>query len=155
MAKKITPLSANEQLILRNKAKEELTRLNAIKQNENTIKLIEDFKTTFSFCEILYKIILDDHQYNKTGKHPERMLVTMTQVPFVLDYAGYDFDKEMLKKLFGSEEKVGVRSVKKLRDSLTHSLNQRAIDELFNRKDELYGYMNEFLEKIDRYDVAT
>lgn len=100
--------------------------------------MIDDFKEKFSICEIVYKVILEDHQYNKTGQHLERLQVTMTQAPHALKYAVYDFDKESLNKLFDAEEKIGSRSVKKLRDSLTNSMNQKAVDELTNRYDELY-----------------
>jgi len=72
-----------------------------------------------------------------------------------LNYAGYDFDKDLLTHLFGAEEKVGSRTVKKLRDSLTHSVNQKAIDELINREEELYGYMDQFLSKIRDFDAAA
>lgn len=72
--------------------------------------MVDDFKEKFTICEIVYKVILDDHQFNKTGKHPERMKVTMTQVPHVLSYAGYNFEKDLLTKLFGAEEKYGILS---------------------------------------------
>lgn len=117
-----------------------------------TKRKIDDFKDTFLKCEIVYKVILDTHQLKKTGEHPKRMLVTMTQVPHALAFAGYDFDKALLTELFGGKDKVGERSVKKLRDSLTHSLNQKAIDELNQREEELYGYMDSFLTKILRFD---
>ena len=103
----------------------------------------------------LYIVILDDHQFNKTGKHPDRMKVDMTQVPYALSYAGYDFDRTLLTHLFGAEEKVGSRSVKKLRDALTHNMNQKAVDELIDRETELHSYMDQFLEKVREYDSAA
>ena len=154
MGKNVTPLSAEAQLILRNRAKAELNRLTEVYRDEETKQLVEDFRSQFGICEIVYKVILDDHQFNKTGKHPEYMKVTMQQVPHALKYAGYDYDKGLLDKLFGSEERIGMRSVKKLRDALTHSVNQKAIDELKDRREELYGYMDSFLEKIETYDAA-
>ena len=79
----------------------------------------------------------------------------MREAPYALKYAGYDFDKEILASLFGAEEHVGKRSVKKLRDSLTHSVNKGAIDELKSRENELYGYMDSFLDKIREFDNIT
>lgn len=154
MGKSVTPLSEEEQLILRNKAKAELDRLMAIYNDEETKQLVEDFKSRFGICEIVYKVVLDDHQFNKTGQHPEYMKVTMAQVPHALKYAGYDYEKDLLNKLFGAEDRIGKRSVKKLRDSLTHSMNQKAIDELKDRLEELNGYMDDFLGKISTYDAA-
>jgi hypothetical protein len=78
----------------------------------------------------------------------------MTQVPYALEFAGYDFEKDLLTKLFCAEEKIGNRSVKKLRDSLTHSMNDKAVNELSDRYEELNGYMDSFLGKIRTFDAA-
>lgn len=155
MSKKVTPLSTVQQLALRNRAKAELTRLETIITNTQTTQRIEDFKAKFTRCEIVYKVILADHQQNKTGTVPDRMQVTMTQVPYALQYAGYHFQHELLKNLFGAEEKIGERSVKKLRDALTHAMKQNAIDELEQRYEELNGYMDSFLDEIRTFDDAA
>lgn len=152
MSKAVKPLSVEEQLVLRNKAKSELLRLDALLNDGDNQERISRFKEKFSVCEIVYKVVLSEHQFNKKGKRPERMQVDMNQAPYALSFAGYDFDRELLTKLFGSEERVGKRSVKKLRDALTHSLKPSAIEELKNREKELYGYMNSFLDKIRNYD---
>ena len=155
MSSKVKPLSSEEQHALREKAKSELERLETVYADNQMREKIHTFKEKFGICEIVYKVVLDDHQFNKTGKHPERMKVDMTQVPHALSYAGYDFDRTLLTHLFGAEEKVGSRSVKKLRDTLTHSLNQKAVDELADREEELHGYMDQFLEKIREFDSAA
>lgn len=155
MSNKVTPLSTEQQLALRNRAKAELTRLEAINNNAETAQMIEDFKAKFTRCEIVYKVILSDHQQNKTGTAPDIMFVTMKQVPYALQYAGYHFQHELLKKLFGAENKVGERSVKKLRDALTHAMKQNAIDELEQRYNELNGYMDSFLDEIRTFDDAA
>ena len=62
-------------------------------------KKINRFKEKFGICEIVYKVILEDHQFNKTGKHLERLQVDMTQAPHALTYAGYDFDKNLLNEI--------------------------------------------------------
>ena len=72
----------------------------------------------------------------------------MKQVPAVLKFAGYTFDKSLLTELFGTREKVGNRTVKSLRNSLTHSLNENSIKELENRFNKLNGYMDQFLSVI-------
>ena len=41
-----------------------------------TKKMIDDFKDKFSVCEIVYKVVLEDHQFNKYGVHKERLQVT-------------------------------------------------------------------------------
>ena len=153
MANSVKPLSSDEQRNLRNKAKAELERLEAVYSDEAVREKVDKFKNIFSFCEIVYKVILDDHQFNKTGAHPTRMKISMRQAPHALSYAGYDYERDLLTHLFGGEERVGKRSVKKIRDSLTHSLNQTAVNELMDREAELYGYMNSFLDKIRYYDL--
>jgi hypothetical protein len=152
MSKKVRRLSDEEQLQLRNSAKEELIRLKCVFDEKETKQLIDNFKDEFTICEMVYKVILRHHQKNK-GNSVDRLQIRMTQVPYALKYAGYDFDKELLDKIFGSEDKVGSRTVKKIRDALTHSVDQKAIDELFERKDELFGYMNSFIEKINYFDL--
>ena len=152
MANAITPLTPLEQLALRNRAKTELERLDGILLDKDLKILVDDFKDKFSVCEIVYKVILEDHQYNKYGIHKDRLQVSMKEAPYVLTYEGYDFDKKLLSHLFGSEEHIGKRSVKKLRDSLTHSMNKSAVDELIKRNGELNGYMENFLKKIRNFD---
>lgn len=155
MANSSKLLPTIEKHALRNKAKNELERLEKIFANQDLKQKIDKFKDDFSICEIVYKIILEDYQFKKSGKRSERMSITMSQVPYALSFAGYDYGKDLLTYLFGAEEKLGKRSVKKLRDSLNHSLNQRAIDELLSREKELYGYMNEFLDKIRQFDTEA
>ena len=75
----------------------------------------------------------------------------MTQVPFALSFAGYSFEKELLNELFGSSSKKGM-TVKKLRDAVTHSIDEKATKEIFDRKEELFGYMDNFLDTIRNFD---
>ena len=151
----LTKLTIEEQLILRNKAKAEYERLVELYSDEKTMIKIEDFKNKFAMCESIYKVILEEHQYRKTGRHFDRLKILMTQVPYALTYAGYDFDTVLLAKLFGAENHVGRRSVKKLRDALTHGAKQSAIQELEIRNDELHQYMDSFLDKIRDFDTSA
>lgn len=149
------PLSNEQKLALRNKVKAELTRLNSVKSDKKVKQMIDDFKEKFTICEIVYKVIREEWENNKSGKRPERMLIDMREVPATLNYAGYNFEKELLRKLFGGETRIGRRSVKKLRDALTHSMNDKAITELKARYVELNGYMDSFLNAIDVFDLAA
>ncbi|SET62073.1 hypothetical protein [[Clostridium] polysaccharolyticum] len=150
----LTQLDEAQKISLRNRAKDELVRIETLIADKDKKRMIDDFKEKFSLCEIVYKVILEEHQFNKTGKHLDYLKVTMTQVPHALTFAGYDFDKDLLTKLFGAEEKIGSRSVKKLRDALTHSMNDKAVNELSDRYEELNGYMDSFLNKIRTFDAA-
>ena len=56
-------------------------------------------------------------------KNLDQLKVNMKQTTYVLKCAGYEIDAELLNRLFVAEEKVGSRCVKKVRDSITHSVN--------------------------------
>lgn len=91
-------LTEEEQLVLRNKAKAELERLETELSDLETKKMIDNYKEKFSLCEKVYKIIFDEHQFKKTGEHPQRMQIKMTQVSHALNFAGYTYDKNLLTK---------------------------------------------------------
>ena len=148
------PLTSEEQLSLRNNAKSEWIRLRDLQADEDALKRIERFKTRFGFCETVYKVLLDEYLYRKEGKRidPREMGVTMLQAPYALNYAGYDYDRNLLSKLFSSNDTVGKRSAKMIRNHLTHGMKQSAVDEFLAREQELYGYMDTFLEKIESFD---
>ena len=150
----LTKLDDEQKLSLRNRAKGELVRIENLIAYDDKKRMIDDFKEKFSECEIVYKVILKDHQFNKKGQYEERLTINMKQAPHVLAYAGYDFDRDFLAKLFGSEGKIGSRSVKKLRDALTHSMDDKAVKELSDRYEELSGYMDSFLDKIKTFDAT-
>ena len=148
-------LTEAEQLTLRNKAKAEYERLANLYSDKETMAEIESFKNKFEMCECTYKVILEEHQFRKTGKHFDRLTISMKQAPHALTYAGYDFDSILLTKLFGAEERIGRRSVKKLRDALSHRADQAAVQELMTRNAELHQYMDTFLDKICNFDTSA
>ena len=148
---KITPA---QQRKLRDSAKLEIERLEAIIKDAETIQLLDYFKAKYNICETAYKIILREHQKHKGKTGIGYLTVTMTQVPFALDFAGYDFEKTLLTDIFGAKSDKGT-TVKKLRDAVTHGIDENAVKEIKNRKDELFGYMDSFLESIKRFDAAA
>ena len=96
----------------------------------------------------MYKELLVEHLKHKNKHVGDCLKISMSQVPYVFSFAGYDFDYEFLNKLFGAKKHQGKKSVKKLRDSLNHSLATADIAELNNRYDELIKLMNTFLNTI-------
>ena len=149
--KKIT---AEEQRNLRQSAKEELMRLNEVFQNEEITDLLDRFKNRFNQCETVYKVILAEHQKRKGRKKDGYLKVDMTQAPHALSFAGYIFEKEELNELFGSSSKKGM-TVKKLRDAVTHGIDAKAAKEIATREEELFGYMDSFLQVIQTFDDAA
>lgn len=69
-------------------------------------------------------------------------------VEVVFKNLNYSFNKDLLKKIFGSEKRCKKRSAKKLRDLILHEMNSSAIKEITKRYDELIGYMDTFLNGI-------
>ncbi len=148
-------ITQQEQLQLRNAAKDEIERLETLVNDDETIAVIDTFKNRYNICETGYKIILSEHQNRKGKPHNEYLKVTMTQVPHALDFAGYSFDKQLLSNLFGAKPTPHGTTAKKLRDATTHGMNANAVNEIILRQDELFGYMDMFLDTIRNFDVAA
>lgn len=147
-------ISPEQQKSIRDCAKSELRRLETIQANPETVELLDAFKNKFNVCESVYKVVLREHQRNKGKKHLGFLNVTMQQAPYALDFAGYVFDRELLNELFGAKGKRGT-TVKKLRDAVTHGIDEKAVREITNRKDELFGYMDAFLDTIRCFDQTA
>ena len=144
-------ISETEQEKLCNKVKAELERLEKTLEDTETKELLDDFKNKFNLCETSYKIILIKYLKSNNSKD---LKINMKQVPSVLDFAGYSFDQTLLNEIFGSssKKKGKYKTVKKLRDAVTHGISGKALSEITERKDELFGYMDEFLSKIKSFD---
>ena len=146
-----------EKKKLRDSAKAELERLETIYSNEEVTQLLDDFRGKYNLCESVYKVILAEHQKVKGHKGTDYLKVIMQQVPFALEFAGYGFDKALLTEIFGAKSQKGktVHTVKKLRDAVTHSIDSKAVQEITDRKQELFGYMDAFLSGIRDFDAAA
>ena len=147
-------ISPESQKKLRHNAKAELTRLESIQANIETIKILDEFKNKFNICESVYKVVLKEHQLSKGKTDTNYLKLIMTQVPFALSFAGYSFGKDLLNELFGSSSKKGM-TVKKLRDAVTHGIDEKAAKEITDRKEELFGYMEDFLNTIRNFDQSA
>ena len=143
-------ITEQEKAQLRENAKSEVERLERLIANDRTVQILDAFKNKFNICETAYKVILAEHQRRK-GNDPNNLKLYMTQVPHALSFAGYDFDRELLNDLFGSASQKGM-TAKKLRDAVTHGINQKAVDEITARNEELVTYMDTFLNVIKTFD---
>ena len=150
-------ITEEEKKKLRDSAKAELERLEAIYSDEEVTKLLDDFREKYNLCESVYKVILAEHQKVKGHKETDYLKVTMQQVPHALKFAGYGFDKALLTEIFGAKSQKGktVHTVKKLRDAVTHGIASKAVQEITDRKGELFGYMYAFLSGVRDFDAAT
>ena len=55
----LTQLDEAQKLSLRNRAKDELVRIENMIDDKDKKKMIDDFKEKFSVCKIVYKFILE------------------------------------------------------------------------------------------------
>lgn len=148
-------ISEKDKQKLRNAAKSEVERLERILQNAENIKVVDEFKNRFNVCESAYKVILAEHQKRKGKAQTKHLKIDMRQVSAALTFAGYTFDDQLLPNLFASKSTANGRTAKQLRDSTTHSFNESAVEEIILRRDELFGYMEEFVEIIKNFDLVT
>lgn len=143
-------LNIDEQNTIKNKAKKELERLENLYTNQDIVEKIDNFKNTFLKCEIVYKILLKKYlsDCNNNSFNDEYLVIDARKLGAVLNHFGYNYDSYIMKQLFSGNKKVGEKSVKILRNDLTHKVSQSDSNELTNREEELYGYMNYFLDLI-------
>ncbi len=148
-------LSSDEQKTLRKKTKAELNRIEKILTNNENLQLLNDFKNKFNLCETVYKIVLKEYKKKNSGttikKSKKKFEITMKQVPAALEFAGYAIDKSLLNEIFGSPGKKK-KTVKELRNDVTHGVSDKALKEIEERKEELFGYMDSFLNLIKTSD---
>lgn len=128
--------------------KEHILRAEKIKQKD--MKLIEQFRTKFTICESAYKIM---EQRIGNLKERKNIRLNLRRIKPNIIKLNYDINEELLDKLFGSNGKRGSKSIKKLRDALTHDVNQKDIDEVKERETELFNIMDIFLSKLKNFDV--
>lgn len=147
---KNTKIPFEDEKSLKKKLKNELNRFNKILLDCNTRELIEEFKSKFQICEILYKLILEKYNIDrKKNVKMKELKLKANEAKRALKYVNFTLKDDIVNQLFGSESRVGKRSIKNIRDSLTHSLTNSVIEELKNRKDELFNVMDYFLNMIE------
>ena len=139
-------ISVDEKRSIQKRASDELLRLDMLLNSRERVK-IDNIKDKFAVCELVYKLVLTEYLKHKKNNYTD-LKIQMSQVPYALAFAGYNFDYNLLNKLFGSNTEIGKKSVKKIRDSLNHSLDDKTMKELNDRYDDLISTMDGFLDVI-------
>lgn len=138
-------LSETDKYNIRYKAYETLFNMKKIFEERETIELLDKFKNIYNICEMVYKTILSEHQAHLNNESDiTKLKLDMRQVPHALNFAGYNFDTDILVKLFGSKQK-GFKTLKEIRNGLTHGFNKNMIQILKEKEKEIFDLMNEFL----------
>lgn len=142
----------NKKIRLRKCALREIKKLEEIQNDTLTMMLLDKLKNKFNICESAYKVILKEYLHNKKKK--ESLNIDMRRVPAVFSYAGYDFDKKMLARIFGTSKGKDSHTIKELRNLTTHGMDEKAISEIIDREEELFEYMDDFLLEIKDFDCV-
>lgn len=127
---------------IKNKVKKFINDAESI--TEEDIDLVERFKTKFTICEHAYKIIQSELKQEKINN----IKLNVNSIKSNIHKMLYSIDDNTLLKLFGSEDARNNKSVKSLRNSLTHNIHKNDIEELKQRKDEIFAYMDNFINVL-------
>ena len=121
--------------------------LNAEKISTKDSELIECFKSKFTICEVAYKIM---EQRIKKLKDRKNIKLNLINIKPNIKKLKYKINENLLEKLFGSKDIRGSKSIKKLRDALTHDSKLNDIEELKKRQTEIFNTMNTFLTELKK-----
>ena len=103
----------------------------------------------YVLCEIGYKSLLSDYKKaNGDSASDENLRIEWSELKRVLKRVGIDPNSETVKTVFDGTRTKGKRNARGLRNSLAHSPNKGALDELGAKKEELFKAMDDFVELL-------
>ena len=136
------------QQSIQRKAERTIKEMELFLRDEDTIALLDSFKNSFNLCETVCKTILYEKiKKRKPGLKLHDVKLDMRQIPSAIERAGYRADRNLLSELFG-KSKTSKKTVKDLRNDVTHGFNKKSVQKIKDRKDELYRAMESFLQII-------
>lgn len=120
----------------------------ALSDNESR-ELYLSFMARYAQMEVAYKSLLADY-LKATGKQvdPKNLKVESRQVKRVLSYYSVDLSDADRDHIFSGRQKLKERQARGLRNSLAHSPNKAAIDELNEKQDSFTSAMQAFEDAI-------
>lgn len=135
----------------------ELDEYNRVVVDEKR-KAKDDFMDLYQKCEFAYKQILIDYKLkvegltsndklktkSKTEFNPNNLKIYDSQYKNVLKYAGIPID-DLVFSSSSPFDIDGSHSCRKLRDMITHGSSRKAVNEVFDRKTDLFKVMEDFL----------
>ena len=118
----------------------DLAQYNYLIRDEEIREKISTFLLKYISAEGFYKKLLIAEKENNgkklTDKEKRNLRVVSSDVMRVLDYFGVEYEKEIIERVFGSDESNYMScSVKKLRDKLVHKANDNVIRAILERYD--------------------
>lgn len=155
---KLKRLTKFEQKTFRDQAMAELEELESDYRSKVSEQRIDRFKAAFQACEKVYCIILKPYLAAR-GKELAELKIDMRQGAAVLRYVGYNFDEDLLNRLFMSEKFQGKKTAKRLfrelnKERVSPTMMASVEKELAEREQELFADINAFKSKIREFDQA-
>lgn len=143
-------LDSNESKKIINKCDKEVRRIQAIYQDTECIKTINDFINTFKKCEIVCKIVLKEYlEKIKKYTSDDKIVLRVPQIKAALNMINLKIDDKIIQKIFSSDDTKNRRSARKIRNYITHKMPQTCIDELKRRNEDLINTMNLFINSFE------
>lgn len=105
---------------------------------------VDYIKSRYKLCCYLLTVLSDEYDKFYSSKSK----LNMKSIPAILDFAGYDYSKEVISCIFGSESKKGMRSIRYMIEKSDSS----SFDEIHKRFETLNGYLAAFLSMINDTD---
>ncbi len=133
-----------------------------LNDNPEKREVKDRFIEQFIICEMLCKDTMLDYWHDKGKKIDISDTEGIKLLPDVIKNSqgpgtDYDFAEDFLLRLFGGKDNrnnpyktKGCYSVKLLRDNITHKLLITAIDELYERRDEIFGLVDTYQARFQQ-----
>lgn len=120
-----------------------------ILNNPQYTQAIIDFLSKFVVCEIACKAIL-------AGAGMKNDKLNIKSIKSAVKKLNYNIEDAVLGAIFGYKgfRRRGSRSAKILRNGIAHSLAENDIKEVIERKEDLFKYMDTFLDVVKKKQTS-
>ena len=136
--------TGSEQKAVAQRAKQQMDDVRKALKEEANQEQYQQFLQHWSVIEAGYKSLLKDYLRARRKKINSRSLqIRINQVPAVLRFAGVEFDAEYINLLFKSNQKIGMRGARGIRNALVHKPTKSAVKELSKKYPSLIQAMEE------------
>lgn len=137
-------LTGNEQKAVAQRAKQQMDDVRKALEEETNQEQYRQFLQHWSVIEAGYKSLLKDYLRAQGKKINSRSLqIRINQAPAVLRFAGVEFDAECINLLFKSNQKIGMRGARGIRNALVHKPTKSTVEELSKKYPSLIQAMEE------------
>lgn len=117
---------------------------------EGAREAFQQFLEQYTICEVGLKSLLADRKRSLGKAVAENNLkIDFRQIEPALADAGISLDESILETVFDGSNKIGKRHGRGLRNSLVHSPNKKALDELQLKLTDINTAMDAFISAIE------